>query len=211
VAVAIAGVLAAVAVVAVHYLTEPAVVPSSLITTLQKGEYGSVPDACRAVTAPVLTELLGGAPKIIRPQLGQCTFTVDAQPRFRELTVRMQALVPNAGYGNGSATANASYNFSQQRAQLSKPPKHTPQPAATITPVGGLGDKAFVAVQVFRASVITNEVTVLVRYQNVLITAYVQAEISDGFGPAPISQLRVGALAVARALLTAVKAEPAVG
>jgi hypothetical protein len=135
---------------------------------------------------------------------------VDAKPAFRQLNVVLQALQPNAGYGNGSATADARFNFAQQRALLAKPSKRTPQPPATITLVG-LGDKAFVAVQVYRGGVAANKVTVLIRYRNVLITTSLLGDVSGGFGPAPISELRAGALAEASALLAAVKAQPAIG
>jgi hypothetical protein len=147
---------------------------------------------------------------VLRPQPGQCTFTVDLKPRFRQLNVVVQALQPNAGYGNGSATANARYSFTQGRSRLAKPPKRTPGPPAAITPLAGLGDSAFVAVQVFHIGVVTNKVTVMVWYRNVLITTWLQGEASNGFGPAPVSQLQAGALAVAHAMLTAVRAEPTV-
>jgi hypothetical protein len=199
-----------VVVVAVQFLHSPAAVVGGPITSLQKGEYGSVPDACRSVPAAILRQYLGAAPKSIRPQPGQCTFTVDAKPRFRQLNVQVQALQPNAGYGNGSATADAKYTLAQQRALLAKPARRAPWPPATITPVG-LGDKAFVAVQVYRSGVVANKVTVLVRYRNVLITTYLLGDVSGGFGPAPISEMRAGALAAASALLAVVKAQPATG
>jgi hypothetical protein len=135
---------------------------------------------------------------------------MDAKPTFRQLDVQIQALMPNAGYGNGSGTADAKYNFAQQQVLLAKPPKHTALPPATITPVG-LGDKAFIAVQVFRRGVVTNKVIVLIMYRNVLISTSLLGEASGGFGPAPVSELQAGALAVARAVLASVKAAPAVG
>lgn len=205
-------VVVAVVVAAVYYLRQPAAKTGGPVTTLQKGEYGKVPDACRAVPAAALAEYLGPAPSQLRPQPGQCTFTVDTKTRFRELNVQIQALQPNAGYGNGSATANATYNFAQQRRQLAKPPRGTPAPPAKITPVGGIGTKAFVAVQEFHVGVgaITNKVILLVRYRNVLITTNMQG---DARGAASVREyeLRAGALAIGRALLRAVQAEPVTG
>lgn len=211
----LASVVAVVAIVvaAVYYLRQPATATGGPIVALQKGEYSKVPDACRAVPATMLTEFLGGAPRQLRPQPGDCTFTIDDKAVFRELNVQFQALQPNAGYGNGSATANAVYNFAQQRAQLAKPPKHTPQPPAKITSIGGIGDTAFVAVQVFHvgAGAATNKITLLVRYKNVLITTSMQGNARGGAASTQGDGLRAGALAIARALLSAVKAEPAVG
>ncbi len=212
----LASVIVVIAVVAaaVYYLRQPAATPSGgPITTLQKGEYSKIPDACRAVPATLLTGFVGTAPKLLRPQPGECTFTVDTRTTFRELTVQVQALQPNAGYGNGSATANAIYNFAQQRAHLARPPKHTPEPPAKITPIPGIGDEAFVAALVFHVGpgAITNKVIVLVRYKNVLITTFLQGDVHGGAASAQVGQLRAGALAAARVLLSAVKAEPAIG
>lgn len=212
--VTLAGVVVVVAAVvaAVYFLRQPAAKTGGPIVTLQKGEYGKVPDACRAVPSAALAEFLGPAPKQLRPQFGQCTFTVDTKARFRELNVQIQAFQPNAGYRNGSATANAAYNFAQQRRQLYKPPKGTPSPPAKITPVGGLGTAAFVAVQEFHVGVgaITNKVILLVLYRNVLITTSMQGD-ARGAASTREYELRAGALAISRALLSAVKAEPAVG
>jgi hypothetical protein len=204
-------VVAAVVVTAVYYLRQPAASSGTgPITTLQKGEYSQVPDACRAVPATMLTELVGTAPKLLRPQPGQCSFTVDAKSTFRELNVLIQALQPNAGYGNGSATANATYNFAQKRAYLAKPPRHTPEPPAKITQIGGIGDAAFVAVQVFHvgAGAVTNKVTVIVRYKNVLITTFLQGNERGGTS-ASTGSLQAGVLSITRAVLGAVKAQPA--
>jgi hypothetical protein len=183
---------------------------------LQKGELRNVPDSCRVIGSATLGQYLPGTMKSIQPfsdpQHSQCTYTVDARPVFRVLNAAVQAYQP-AGYiaaGNGGATANAIYTYAQQRQQLLKPAKNTPQPPASITALRGLGQQAFSAVQVFHLGAITDRVTVIVRYRNVLITASLDAQVSSGFGPAPVSELRAGALAVARKLLTAVLAEPTV-
>ena len=197
-------------------LTRSPAPKSRFVMTLQKGELLSVPDACKVIGAADLRRLLHGAPRSIQPYKGQaqsqCIYTVDAQPTFRVLNILVQAYRASLTVsGNGSATTNAKYNFWQQRSLLITPPKHTPQPPATVTAVGGLGSQALSAVQVFRTDSVTDLVTVLVRYRNVLITASLQGQTSGGFGPVTISELRSGALAVARTVFARVKTEPAVG
>jgi hypothetical protein len=193
-------------------LNQPAPVRSRFVTTLQKGELPAVPDACRAVSTVTLSQYLPGDIRRIQPFASalksQCTYTVDARPVFRVLNASMQAYQP-AGYivaGNGSATANAVYSFGQQRDLLLRPPKRSPQPPATITPLTGLGQQAFSAVQQFHGSILTDWVTVVVRYRNVLITASLEAQASGGFGPVSLAELRTGAMTVARELLAAAAA-----
>ena len=189
---------------------------SRYVTTFQQGELKAVPDACKVVAAAALHQIMAGTPKVTQPQndpaLSQCSFTVDAKPTFRVLQVNVQAY--NASLtvpvGDGSATANATYTIAEQRRLLARPPKHTPQPPATITPVSGLGDEAFSAVQVFHTKSVVDLVTVWARYRNVLVEAVFQGQASGGFGPVTVSELRSGALAAARAALTQVKGEPTV-
>lgn len=197
-------------------VNQPAPVRSQFVTKLQKGELAAVPNACHVVSAAVLRQYLPGTLKQIQPfndpQQSQCSYTVDARPIFRVLNAYMQAYKP-AGYiaaGNGSATANAIYTFAQQRTELQRPAKNTPQPPAIITPITGLGQQAFSAVQQFHVGIVTDWVTVVIRYRNVLIKASFEAQASNGFGPVSIADLRAGALAVARNLLTAVRAQPTV-
>ncbi len=186
------------------------------VTQYQKGEFKAVPDACKVVGAAALHQIMDGTPKVTQPQndaaLSQCAYTVDAKPTFRVLQLNVQAY--NASLtvpvGDGSATANAKYTIAEQRRLLAHPPKHTPQPPAAITPVSGLGDEAFSAVQVFHTKSLVDLVTVWARYRNVLVTAVFQGQASGGFGPVTISELRSGALAAARAALTQVKGEPTV-
>lgn len=200
----------------VFALTRSPAPKSRYVTTLQKGEIRAVPDACKVVGAAGLRQLLHGTPKSIQPYRdlaqSQCTYTVDAKPVFRVLTISVQAY--NASLtvpvGNGSATSDAKYTFVQQHHLLAHPLKHTPQPPATIVPVSGLGDEAFSAVQIFRTKSVTGLVTVLARYRNVLITASFQGQSSGGFGPVTVSELRSGALSVARAALADVKGEPTI-
>jgi hypothetical protein len=199
------------------YATRSRPAPSRFVTTLQPGEFREVPDACKIYGSDDLRQLMNGAPKGIQPQNGQqqssCTYTVDAKPTFRVLTILVQAmqagLVP-VGDSNGNATASAKYTFLQQRHQLAKPPKRAPQPPATITTIRGTGDQAFSALQTFRTKVATDVVTVLARYRNVLVTVRFEGHAGSGFGPVPPSELRSGALAVAQAVLSQVKGEPTV-
>jgi hypothetical protein len=189
---------------------------SHFVTTLQKGEYFSVPNACTVISPDALHRLLAGTPKRIQPydDPGQsaCTFQVDKQPTFRVLTLQVEAYTASlTALGNGSATANAQYNFAQKRNSLQRPSKKAPLPPATITPVSGLGSEALSAVQVVRTGQVTDLVTVLVRYRNVLISASMQAQSTGGFGPVTIGELRSGAMTVARTVFAAVKAERTFG
>lgn len=190
---------------------------SPYVTTLQKGEIQHVPNACKVIGATALHQYLAGTPAMVQPYndpgQSQCSYTVDAKPTFRELNIKVQAYSPSltVPVGNGSATSSATYTFAQQRQALAKPPKNTPEPPATISSVSGLGDQALAAVQVFKVSTVTEQVTVLIRYRNVLVTVYMEGQASGGFGPLSVGTLRSGAMAVARAVLAAVKQEPAVG
>ncbi len=186
------------------------------ITTLQPGEYRAVPDACRVLSAAALRQYVGGPPRRVQTfdysDQSQCGYTYDAKPTFRVLDVTIQAYQPFLGVpGNGSATANARYAFAQKRQALARPPRRAPQPPARLAAVGGLGTAAFSATQVIRAGAVTDRVTVMVLYRNVLITASLEALASDGFGPVPAGVLQAGALGAARRLLAAVRSAPAVG
>ena len=174
-----------------------------------------MPDACKVVSSSALHQIMNGTPRTIQPQQGQaqseCTLTVDASPVFRVMNVHLQALRASlVPVGNGSATANAKYTFGLRRAQLLKPPKQTAQPPATVTPVAGLGQQAISAVQIFRDQSSTEKVTVQLRYKNALITVSLQGQSGHGFGPVAVGELRSGALRVARAALTGLKALPTI-
>jgi hypothetical protein len=198
-----------------RWLTMSPAPKSPFVTTLQKGEYRQVPDACKVIAPADLHRLLNGTPKSIQlykePTQSACTFQVDAQPTFRVLNITVLAYQASlTASGNGSATANARYNFAVEQNLLQKPGKHSAQPPATITPVSGLGSEAFTALQVLRAGQESDRVTVLVRYRNVLITASLQAQETGGFGPVPVGELRSSVLAVARTVFNAVRAEQTV-
>ncbi|HUJ08364.1 MAG TPA: hypothetical protein VLX31_19865 [Streptosporangiaceae bacterium] len=191
---------------------------SRYVTTWQAGDIRTVPDACKVVGAATLRGYLAGTPIRIQPyssaSQSQCTYQVDAKPTFRMLNIVVQAFPPNltVAAGNGSATATATYTYSQQRQILAHPPKNTPQPPAAIGALGGFGNEAVTAVQVFHVKTwLLDRVTVLARYHNVLVTVYVSGQNGDGFGPVTIASLRASTLAAARAVLAQVEHEPKVG
>ncbi len=197
------------------YLAQSPATKSPFVTKLQKGEFRAVPDACKVVSAAVLHQIMNGTPRTIQPQQSQaqsdCTFTVDASPVFRVMNINLAALRASlVPVGDGGATANATYSFTRQVVQLRKPPKRTAQPPATTTTIAGLGQQAVSAVQTFSDKGATDKVTVIVRYRNVLITVSLQGQSGRGFGPVTTGELRSGALAVARAALKGVKAEPVI-
>jgi hypothetical protein len=200
----------------VHYRQKPAPV-SDFITALQAGEFRSVPSACHAVGPATLGQFLPGSRKILQSiassTQSQCSFTVDAKPLFRVLEVTTQAFQPRVlATGNGSATYNAIYSYFQLENGLASPPKKTPLPKARISQLAGLGQAGLSALQVPRAGGTRMDVvTVLVRDRNVLITIALQGQASgDGYGPVSVTQLRTGALAVARQVLAGVAAGPTV-
>lgn len=199
------------------YLNRPAPAPASNeVTTLQRGEYATVPNACRIVVGATLARYLPGSATSIQPiaeqAQSQCTYTVDAKPDFRVLNIMVQAYQPDltVPFGNGNATTNASYNFAQQRQQLAHPPKHSAQPPATVAPLASLGDEAVAAEQVFHVGSVIDRVTVLARYRNVVVVVSFQAQESGGFGPVAVTELQAGAIQAAQEALAAVKAEPKV-
>jgi hypothetical protein len=205
------------AVVAISGIHKPAP-HSGFVTSLQAGEFRSVPSACGSVSPALLGQYLPGKARKVTPAgtsgtTSQCSFTVDTKPVFRVLEVTAQAYQPSVvAAGNGSATDGAldAYLLAQQ--QLARPGKKAPLPAAQITPLPGLGKQAFSALQVVHAGrSVTDLVTVLARDRNLVITVSLQAQASgDGFGPVSVTTLRAGALAVSRAVMARGAAEPAV-
>jgi hypothetical protein len=200
------------------YLAQPTPKRSPFVTTLQKGEFKAVPDACKAISASVLSQILAGQPGKpvqITASAGdsECTYQVDAKPIFRELDIKVQEFGPNLiAPGNGSATSYAAFSFAQARQALARPSKHTSAPPATISSIRGLGTRAFTAAQVFhQGKVITDRDTVTLQYRNALITINLWANDSKGFGPVSTGLLEPGAVSVARDLLTVVKSEPTQG
>ena len=191
---------------------------TGFITTLQSGEYRTVPSACHAVSTALLTESLQGQTRKITPastggETSQCSFTVDSKPVFRVLEVTIQAFQPSAvAAGNGSATANARDEFLLTQLRLAHPPKKSPLPAAQIAAVPGLAQGAFTGLQVIHSGHVTTDlVTVLARLHNVLVTVTLQAQAAgNGFGPVSTATVHSAAVDVARAVSARVAQEPAV-
>ncbi|HBW20634.1 MAG: hypothetical protein ACLPN6_24430 [Streptosporangiaceae bacterium] len=212
-AIAVAVVIAVVVVI----VTRPKPAPNpGYITTLQPGEFKAVPNACGAVTAATLSQYLPGQARKVNSTIAssadsQCTLTVDTKPVFRVLEVTVQAYPPSViPPGNGSATASAVYSFGQTEQGMAHPPRRSAIPKAVITPLPGLGQQAFSAVQVFRGGgVVTDKVTVVIRDRNVVIAVSLQGQDRGaGFGPVPVTALQAGALAGARETLARAITEP---
>lgn len=189
------------------------------VTSLLKGEFTSVPDACKALSPGQLSQYLPGTATTVQTQSGgtdsQCSFTVDQKPDFLVLTVGAQSYQPfAAATGNGSASQNALDNFAEARALLAHPPVTHPAkvsalPKATISPLGGIGQNGFVAVQAGHTGGIALDlVTVTVLERNVIITVSESAQESRGYGPVGVSTLEGDAQAAASAMLKQALAEP---
>jgi hypothetical protein len=182
---------------------------SGLVTTFQRGEFRSVPNTCDTVSAATLSQYLPGKVAEVSQALGtstqsQCTWTLDARPNFRVLTVTSQAYAPSLlASGDGSATSSAIDAYGQDLQTLQNPPKKTKAPKAQIGGALGLGTDAFTAFQVFHVGGnTTDEVTAVARDRNVLIIVTMQGqEHGGGFGPVPATTLRAAALAVAHEVL----------
>jgi hypothetical protein len=168
----------------------------SLVTTFLPGEIQQVPDACKAVSPATLAQYLpSGQPAIAFPPLNggtdsQCTWTLDKAPVYRVIEVDVNAFSPSGlASGNGSATFAASDAYASDLQTMQKPPANSGQPAAATDDIGGLGDSAFVATQIFdRNGTVSYKATVFVRYHNVIVTSVVnglnKATTSKGdYGP----------------------------
>ncbi len=200
-----------------YFVNQQSPPPSRYVNHLLKGEYATVPNTCKVISTAALTSDLGGTPtKGVQSASGaaksECTYQFDAKPIFRVLDVTIEAYPPSLlAPGNGSATSYAKFTFAQTKQVLAKPPKHTPQPPATIKSIPGLGSQGLSALQIYRSGTALDKVTVLARYRNVLITASLWATASKGFGPVSIDTLQTDALQAAKSLLAAVEAAPAAG
>lgn len=176
---------------------------NGFVTQFQPGEFRTVPNACQAVSSATLSTYLPGKVAQVSQVLGsttqsECTWTLDTQPNFRVLSVSSQAYAPSLlTSGNGSATAGAVDAYNQQLQTLRNPPKSSKQPKAQIGGAVGLGTSAFTAMQVIQSGEDqSDEVTVVVRDRNVVITVTMQGQESGGgFGPVAATTLRAAALA----------------
>jgi hypothetical protein len=193
---------------------QPAKQPDAIVTTFLPGEFQTTPNACTAVSAATLSQYLPGKRMVAAPAsldggaASLCTWTLDARPVYRLLNVQAQAYAPNGlASGDGSATNAAIDGYAQALQQKTNPPKKTQLPRATITPIAGLGSKAFSAVQKIKAGgVTTDQLTVVVRDHNVLVTVVFEGDSGrGGYKPVPVSQLSAGAVAAARDVLAQLK------
>ena len=192
----------------------PARQPDAIVTTFQPGEFQTVPNACQAVTDATLDRYLPGKRTVASPNsldggsASLCSWTLDTRPTYRLLNVQAQAYAPNGlASGDGSATFAAIDGYQQALAAKTRPPRASHLPRATISPLPGLGSKAFAAVQRISSGGITTElVTVVVRDHNVLVTAVLQGDTGrGGYGPVSASQLQAGATAAVRDVLAQLK------
>ena len=186
------------------------VTPGALITTFQPGELQSVPNACGTVPAATVQRYLPGKLKVASPlpidgaAESACDWTIDQQPVYRLMQLNLLAYAPNGlASGNGSATDAAIDAYAMTLANMQDPPKDSADPRAAVTSLGGLGNEAFSAVQVFRrGGAVTDVATVVIRFHNVIVTATLNAldhSNSGNYGPVSVSELSAAALAFAQA------------
>jgi hypothetical protein len=188
----------------------------SWVTTLQPGEFKTVPDTCTAISPGVLDEYLPSAGrKQLQPSNtstdSECAFTVDHAPVFLVLEVTAQAYEPFAGAsGNGSASAYAADNFALDRQGLAVPAKKSPLPPAQVTALPQAGQQAFTAIQREHvAGMVTYVATVDILERNVVVSVSLSGQdAGHGYGPVSMTTLQAGAQAVARSVLATVLTEP---
>ena len=184
---------------------------SDLVTTFLPGDIRAAPDACQAVGATALSQYLPGKTTRAVIQSGrsesQCTWTLDARPIYRVLEVTTQAFAPSLlSTGNGSATFSATDAYNAALLAMQNPPKSAHRPTARIGAPSGLGNAAFLAVQVWHTGGNTTDfVTVVGRERNVLVTVTLQGldrAAGGGYGPVDVATLQAGALAISHHVLT---------
>jgi hypothetical protein len=208
--VAAAGVVIAVVLLLPSGPGPAAVTPGTLITTFQPGELRQVPSACGVVPTATVRQYLPGKVAQASPlpvngaAESACNWTVDSPPVYRLMELNLLAYAPNGlASGDGSATFAAIDGYDSALQGIADPPKNSPSPRATVTPLPGLGNQASSALQVFHAGgAITDVATVLVRYHNVVITVTLDGlEHSNrgSYGPVSEPALSAAALAFARA------------
>jgi hypothetical protein len=186
---------------------------NAYITTYQPGEFRSVPDACQMVTKATISQYLPGKVAQVSQNLGsssqsQCTWTLDALPNFRVLTVNSQAYAPSLlKSGNGSATSVAVDAYNAELLGMRTPPKGSNEPQAQIGAAVGLGSAAFTALQEFNLNgAVSDEITVVARDRNAVIIVKMQGQESgNGFSPVPDTTLKAAALAAAQEAVAALR------
>jgi hypothetical protein len=208
--VTVAGAATAVVLLAAGGPAPAPVVPGALITTFQPGELQQVPNACRSVPAATVQQYLPGQAEVSSPLAvdgaaeSACDWTIDQAPVYRLFQLNVLAYAPSGlASGNGSATFAAIDAYGSALAQMQNPPARSADPQATVTVLGGLGNEAFSAQQVFRrGGAVTDVATVVVRYHNVVVTATMNGlehANRGSYGPVSMSQLASAAVAFAQA------------
>jgi hypothetical protein len=210
VAIVVCVIAAGVAAIVTHHSTPKL----PYVTSLLKGEFKSVPDTCKVLPAATLRQYLPGPASTVQPSdtatSSECSFTMDSKPNFLVLTISAQSYQPfPAATGNGSASQNALDAFTTAKALLIEPPKHAPLPKAVISPLPGLGQQAYVGVQVGHTGGIKRDVaTVSVLDRNAIITVTMSGQESGGFGPVAVGTLQAEARAVAGLILAQELTQP---
>ena len=177
------------------------------VTTFQRGEFKTVPNACTTVTSATLGQYLPGKRRMVAPRSldgsaqSLCNWTLDAPPLYRVLEVNVQAYAPSGlATGNGSATNAAGDAYQQALQAMRHPLRATHLPRATVTTLHGLGTAAFAAIQIVRARPDSTDLeTVVARDHNVVITVVLQGPHarSGRYHAAAQSELQSGAIAAA--------------
>ena len=189
-------------------------ISGDFITSFQPGELQKVPNACDVLPGGTIQQYLPGQVKQAAPQpidgnLGSsCNWTVDHQPVYRLLQVSMVASKPSLlESGNGSATSAAIDTYNQSYQDLKDPPKGTVAGQTSVTPLSGIGNAAYSAMQVFRVGgAVSDMATVVIRFHNVIVTVELsglQHSNKGHYGPVSQSQLSAGAQAFAQAAYAA--------
>jgi hypothetical protein len=181
------------------------------VTTFQRGEFKTVPNACTAVTSTMLSQYLPGQRRMVAPHSlngsaqSLCNWTLDAPPLYRVLEVNVQAYSPSGlATGNGSATSAAIDAFQQDLQTIRHPARATHLPPATVTALHGLGTTGFAALQIVRARGVSTDLeTVVARDRNVVVTVVMQGPHAGSrkYHAAPQSELQSGAIAAATDLV----------
>ncbi len=183
---------------------------NGLVTSFQPGDITSAPNACQAVGTATLGQYLPGKRAMAVIQSGrmnsQCTWTLDARPVYRVLEVTTQAFAPNLlATGDGSATFSAIDAYDESLLAMQNPPKAAHRPKAQLGAPGGLGNAAFIALQVWHTGGNTTDfVTVVARKRNALVTVTLQGldhAARGGYGPVSVTSLQAGALAIAHQVM----------
>jgi hypothetical protein len=182
------------------------------VTSFQRGEIKTVPNACTAVTGATLGQYLPGTRRMVAPHSldgtmqSLCNWTLDAPPMYRVLEATVQAYAPSGlATGTGSATFAAIDAYQQALGSIRHPARATHLPGATVIALHGLGTAAFAALQVVHLrGDVTDLETVVARDRNVLVTVVLQGPHARNgkYSAAPQSMLQSGAIAAAKDIVT---------